>query len=92
MGVNYRKKILLREDVIKTCSKCKIAYDQDANFCTACGNKLERKCAKVYANMGKKGITSISLKTVDGITINSNGNTTIPISKGLSYTITSNKK
>lgn len=92
MGLNYRKRILLREDVIKTCSECKLAYEQSDNFCTSCGKKLEKKTAKVYANIGKNGISSISFKTVDGITVNSKGNTTIPISKGISYTITSKKK
>lgn len=91
MGLNVRKKILLREETIKTCITCKLAYSKSSNFCSVCGNKLKSKKAKVYANLGKSGITSISYQTADGITINSKGNTTIPICKGLSYTISSKK-
>ena len=91
MGVNIRKKILLREEVIMTCSTCNLAFKEDSNFCSSCGKKLEKKTSKVYANMGKKGITSISYKTVDGITINSRGSMTFPMGKGLSYTTSKNK-
>lgn len=91
MGLNIRRKILLREEAIKVCSDCKLAYDESSNFCPSCGKKLITKSSKVYANIGKNGITSISCKTADGITINSKGNTTIPLGKGLSYTITSKK-
>lgn len=89
MGINVRRKILLKEEAVKVCPDCKLAYDKSSNFCPSCGKKLIGKSSKVYANIGKNGITSISYKTADGITINSKGNTTIPIGKGVSYTITS---
>ncbi len=71
------------------CPKCGAKVTSASNFCPSCGKKLIGKSSKVYANLGKNGITSISYKTADGITINSNGNTTIPLGKGVSYTITS---
>lgn len=86
MGLNIHKKILLWEESIQICFNCKLAYDRDTFFCPTCGNKLMKKSSKVYANIGKSGITSISYKTSDGITINSKGRTTIALSKGLSYT------
>lgn len=86
MGLNIHKKILLWEESIQICLNCKLAYDGDSFFCSKCGNKLIKKSSKVYANIGKSGITSISYKTPDGITINSKGRTTIALSKGLSYT------
>lgn len=92
MGLNMKRRFLLREETIKICSDCKLVYNEDLNFCPTCGRKLSKKVSKVYANMGKNGITSISYKTPDGITINSKGNTTIPLGKGLSYTITPKKK
>lgn len=92
MGLNVRKRILLREDKIMTCLNCRLAYNDNSNFCPSCGMKLSKEVSKVYANIGKNGITSISYKTADGITLNSKGCTTIPISKGLSYTITSKKR
>lgn len=89
MGLNVKKRILLREETVMTCCNCKLTYDESSKFCRKCGNKLTKKVSKVYANLGKNGITSISYKTADGITINSKGKTTIPLSQGLSYTITS---
>ncbi len=91
MPLNVRKRFLLREETIMLCSNCKLAYNDDSKYCPSCGKKLIKKVSKVYANMGERGITSISYKTADGITINSKGRTTIPIGKGLSYTITSKK-
>lgn len=92
MGLNVRRKVLLRETAIMICSDCKLAYNADTNFCPSCGKKLSKKSSKVYVNIGKHGITSLSYKTADGITINSKGNVTLPIGKGLSYTVTSKKK
>jgi len=91
MGLNVRKRILLQEKAIMICSNCKLAYDDTSNYCPSCGKKLIKKVSKVYANFGKSGITSISYKTPDGITINSKGRTTIPLGNGLSYTTTSKK-
>lgn len=92
MGVNIRRRIVIGEKIFKLCENCKLAYDETSNFCTNCGAKLIRKSSKMYANMGKSGITSISYKMPDGITINSKGNTTIPLGSGISYTVTSKKK
>lgn len=86
MGLRVRKRFLLRKETIMICSDCKLAYNDNSNYCPSCGKKLSKKTSKVYANMGKNGITSISYKTADGITINSKGITTIPFGKGLSYT------
>ncbi len=92
MGMNIRRRLVIGEKTFKLCENCKLAYDDTSNFCPNCGAKLIRKSSKIYANMGKCGITSISYKTPDGITINSKGNTTIPLGSGVSYTVTSKKK
>ncbi len=92
MGVNIRRRIVIGQKTFKLCQKCQIAYDENSNFCKNCGSKLIPKVSKIYANMGKSGITSISYKMADGITINSKGNTTIPLGAGISYTVTSKKK
>ena len=91
MGINVRRKILIGEKAFCFCENCKLAYDENSKFCTQCGRKLVNKSSKIYANMGKSGVTSISYKTADGITINSKGNTTIPLGAGVSYTVTSKK-
>lgn len=92
MGVNIRKRILIGEKTFKLCENCQLAYDENSNFCPNCGAKLLRRSSKMYANMGKSGITSISYKMPGGITINSNGNATISLGSGISYTVTSKKK
>lgn len=86
MGINYRKRILLKEDILKRCAPCQKVYSADINFCPTCGNKLISEKTKVYANWGKNGITSFSYKMPNGTTINSKGNMTIPIANGISYT------
>lgn len=86
MGINFRKKVLLQESILKTCEKCQKAFPEEADFCVHCGSKLSSKKTKVYANMGKNGITSITFKMPNGITINSKGNMTVPLDTGLSYT------
>lgn len=92
MGVNFRKRIVIGEKIVKLCTNCQLAYDENSNFCSNCGNKLAKRSTKIYANFGKNGMTSISCKTADGITINSKGNTTFPVGTGISYTVTSKKK
>ena len=90
--INYRKKIPISKVQKKYCSVCFIDYDDETkNFCPKCGNKLKMKTSEVYANVGKKGITSISCKQ-DGVTINSKGDVTIPVSKGISITTNPRKK
>lgn len=86
MGLNFRKRVLLREDVLKKCEKCKKVYDAECVFCSECGNKLTAEMTKVYANFGKNGITSLTYKMPDGTTINSKGSATITLGNGLSYT------
>ena len=87
MGVNFRKRVLVREEVLKKCEVCQKLYPEENNFCPDCGSKLISEKTKVYANMGKNGITSFSYKLPNGTTINSKGNLTIPIGQGISYTI-----
>lgn len=89
MGLNYRKRIELGKQTIMICVECKLAYDENSHYCSQCGVKLTKKTSTIYANIGKYGISSISYKTTDGITINSNGKITFPLGKGLSYTTSS---
>ena len=86
MAINYKKKVLIRETVLKKCTKCQKVYEEDNNFCKTCGNKLISEKTKLYANFGKNGITSYTYKMANGVTINSKGNVTTPIANGLSYT------
>ena len=86
MGLKIRKKILLSETVFKRCNHCQLVFQENNNFCTSCGEKLISEKTKVYANIGKSGITSFSYKLASGITINSKGNITFPLGKGVSYT------
>ena len=93
MGLNINRKIPIKEEFVKTCKNCNVDYDQDANFCSCCGKKLTKKSvSKVYANLGKNGISSISVKTTNGVTVNSKNKVTVPLGKGLSYTSNLNKK
>lgn len=91
-GINIHKRIVIGEQTFMLCKECKLAYGEDSCFCSNCGSKLTKKTSKIYANFGKSGMTSISYKMADGITINSKGNTTIPLGTGISYTVTSKKK
>ena len=86
MGLNVRKKILLSETVLKRCEHCKLVFQNTDNYCANCGEELISEKTKVYANIGKRGITSFSCRLASGITINSKGNITFPIGKGVSYT------
>lgn len=92
MGINIKKRILVREEVLKKCEVCQKLYSAEENFCTECGSKLTSEKTKVYANWGKNGITSFSYKLPSGVTINSKGALTIPIAKGISYTTKPSKK
>ena len=86
MGLIFRKQILLKETVLKNCENCKKVFPEDKNFCQCCGGKLSSQKTRVFANMGTKGITSVTFKLANGITINSKGKLTVPLSTGLSYT------
>lgn len=89
MGLNIRKKVVLGKKILMLCTECKIAYEEGSMFCSHCGVKLKKRTSTIYANMGKHGITSISYKTSDGITMNSNGKITFSLGKGISYTTSS---
>ena len=84
MKVNFRRRNLIEERTIRKCPSCQVMYDE-ANFCQKCGTKLEDKKIKIYANIGKKGITSYSIVLPDGKTINSKGKITFNIG-GISFT------
>ncbi len=71
--------------VLKNCDHCKKVFPENMNFCKTCGRKLTSQKTQVFANMGTKGITSITFKLANGVTINSKGNLTVPISTGISY-------
>lgn len=86
MGLNFRRRFLLREEVLKNCENCKKLYPESNMYCPECGSKLSKVKTQVYANLGKSGITSLSYKLPNGITINSKGAMTIPVGKGISYT------
>ncbi len=86
MAINYRKRVLLKEDITKRCKECKKIYPKEHEYCKTCGKRLTSEKTKVYANFGKSGITSISYVLPDKTTINSKGNVTFPLANGLSYT------
>lgn len=86
MGFTYRKRILLREEVLKKCTVCAKVYLAENDFCPNCGSKLISEKTKVYANMGKSGITLLSYVLPNGTTINSKGSMSIPMGNGISYT------
>lgn len=86
MTINFKKKVLISEVVLKKCTNCQKVYEGDNNFCKICGKKLISEKTKLYANFGKNGITSYTYKLANGITINSKGNITTSIANGLSYT------
>lgn len=86
MGINLKKRVLVREEVLMTCENCHKVYSVENLFCPTCGTKLTIQKTKVYANFGKKGLTSFSYKLPNGTTINSKGNITLPIANGITYT------
>lgn len=86
MGINFRRRVLLSETVLKNCEHCQKVFPEEMNFCETCGSKLTSQKTQVFANMGMRGITSITFKLANGITINSKGKLTVPMSTGLSYT------
>jgi len=63
-----------------------LVFTESHDFCPNCGNKLISEKTAVYANVGKSGITSFSYKLASGITINSKGNVSFHLGKGVSYT------
>lgn len=85
MALNYRKRVLLSETILKNCENCKKVFPEECKFCQTCGSKLTSQRSKVYANVSAKGITSITYKLPNGVTINSKGKLTVPVAQGLSY-------
>ena len=83
MGINLKKRIAL--NLTKHCPKCNLDFPSNFEFCTNCGTKLKNSSGNVYANIGKNGISSISVKQ-GNITVNSKGKVTVPIAPGISYT------
>ena len=86
MGINFKRRVLIQESILKTCEKCQKVFPEESIFCRYCGAKLASQKTKVYANFGKNGITSVTFKMPNGITINSKGNMTVPLCTGISYT------
>ncbi len=86
MGINIRSKILIHEQIATRCEKCQKVYDSEKRFCPTCGSELLIEKIKVYANFGKKGLTSYTYKLPNGISLNSRGTMTLPLAKGISYT------
>lgn len=86
MGINLRSRVLIHEQTATRCAKCQKVYDGEKRFCPACGSELLIEKIKVYANFGKKGLTSYTYKLPNGISFNSKGTMTLPLAKGISYT------
>ena len=91
MGLNIKRKVLISETTVKRCEACNEVFQNEHSYCTHCGKKLISEKTKVYANIGKKGITSYSYKLPNGTTINSKGNVTVPITRGISFTLPKKK-
>lgn len=68
------------------CETCKKIYASDVCYCGNCGAKLSVVKTKVYVNIGKSGISSISYVLPGGLTINTKGNITMNLANGISYT------
>ncbi len=91
-GFSFKKRVLVGEEVLMACEQCHKVYSAENLFCPTCGTKLTIQKTKVYANFGKKGLTSFSYKLPNGTTINSKGNITLPIANGITYKTTPDKK
>lgn len=86
MGVNFKKRQLLQTIVTKECPNCNHKFDAEDVYCRNCGTELTSQTIKVYANIGKSGITSYSYVLPGGQTINSKGMLTFNIGSGISFT------
>lgn len=86
MGINIRKRVLIETIVSKKCPTCNKEFTADDDFCRYCGTKLTTQTTKVYANFGKRGITSYSYVLPGGKTINSKGKLTLSVGNGISFT------
>lgn len=86
MGISFRKRMLVGEEKIKFCEKCKKVFPLDHNFCPDCGSETKLKSTKVYANYGKHGLTSITYKMPDGITYNTRNGISKSLGNGITLT------
>ena len=86
MPLNFKRQVLLQEHSVARCTKCKKVYDDKKRFCPECGTELSVEKIKVYANYGKRGLTSYTFKLPNGISFNSKGTMTLPLAEGVSYT------
>ena len=86
MGINFRKRQLLREETLMNCESCHKVYGDDSNYCPECGNKLVPTKTKIYANYSKNGLTSITYVLPGNISINSRRGMTMSFGNGISYT------
>ncbi|MCR5186922.1 MAG: hypothetical protein K6D97_07410 [Clostridia bacterium] len=86
MGVNVHRKLLIETIESKRCPSCGQDFAAEDNFCRLCGSKLVSTKIKVYANLGKRGVTSYSYVLPDGKTFNSKGKLTFKIGNGISFT------
>ena len=86
MGINFRGRKLLREQVLMNCIACEKLYPEDCKFCPECGAKLKIAKTKIFANYRKNVLTSISYKLPNGTTFNTKNGMTLPLGNGISYT------
>lgn len=77
--------MLIKEQVLMKCEKCQKLYSAENCFCRICGTKLISEKTKIYANFGKKGLTSFTYKLPNGTTFNSKGDLTVRLANGISY-------
>lgn len=86
MTISFKKRILLETITSKECPNCSKYFTEKDNFCRCCGSKLNLRQIKLYANIGKKGITSYSYVLPGGQTINSKGKISFHVGNGISFT------
>lgn len=86
MKIRLKNRVLIETIVSKKCPTCNKEFTPEDNFCRYCGIKLITQSTKVYANFGKRGITSYSYILPGGKTINSKGKLTINVGNGISLT------
>lgn len=92
MGLNFKKRTLLRQEVVMRCKTCNVLYAQGDKFCGVCGQKLTAEKTSVFANYGTRGITSLTYKLPNGTSVNTRAGATIPLGNGLSYTIGNSRR
>lgn len=86
MAISFRKRVQIKTIESKKCPECDKEFNSEDVFCRFCGSKLTSQEIKVYANIGKRGVTSWSYVYPGGKTINSKGKITASIGNGFSFT------